>query len=178
MTLARGSGALQGPGRCGAGAPVSAATISVSRPAGPEGGCGEEPGPTPGSSARLPETTSDGKVFLQIKASRASPSGAGSKPGARGASPRHPTLGPRLLPRALGVGGWSPPTPAPRKWGSCASLLCPARATRGARGPLSLCYPLPSRSDPRLPGPAPPAGSRAPRAPASPCPGVGCEPGH
>lgn len=84
---------------------------------------GARPDPRQQRSAGLPETRSDENVFLQIKPSRDSPSGAGSKPSARGASPgggggagagsttaraRQPTLGPRLLPPALGVGGWSP----------------------------------------------------------------------
>lgn len=124
----------------------------------PHQGSGEgywvEPSPTPSSSARLPETRSDENVFLQIKPSQDSPSGAGSKPGVRGARPggggrssssskgsaSHPPSRPppactKGRP-ARGRSGAHLPLP-PRKNPSCAPL-CPVRAAEGVRQPLPL----------------------------------------
>lgn len=122
MTLARGSRALQGLGPSrppGAGLQFLLPPSRFLSPPGPGGGGGVLGGvsPTPGCSAWLRETRSDENVFLQIKPSLDSPSGAGSSPGAQSQSwetakgadaaaarVRYPTLHPRPLPPAPRVG--------------------------------------------------------------------------
>ena len=148
MTLARGSQALKDlgpsrpPRRRGSG--YCCHHLCFAPGQGPGEGWWEEPSPTPGSSGPLPETRSDENVFLQIKPSQDSPSGAGSEPGALGASPgggagaaaaaraQHPSLRPPTPPPAhrvgrLRVGGWSPPTNASQN--EC--QLCPSSAPLG-----------------------------------------------